>query len=258
MNRQEEREEADNAFLKGSYEAAAEPLKDLALRGNAYAQLYLGQMYADGNGVEQDNTQALAWYMMADTHGGLAEAQYRLGVISEYGQLGVSKDVQIAAKWYRHAAEQGFVLAQFKLGSLYDDGHGVPQDYEEATKWYRLAAEQGLSGAQHYLGTMYDDGKGIPNNPQEALKWFRLAAEQGHPSAQWMLALKCKFGVGVSLDYVQAHMWANLAAANSMMNSEGISAAVELRDSVALAMTPAQIAQAQRLAREYSALHPDD
>lgn len=42
MKRQEERQEADNAFLNGSNEAAAEPLKALAVQGNAYAQLYLG------------------------------------------------------------------------------------------------------------------------------------------------------------------------------------------------------------------------
>lgn len=258
MNRKEEQEEANSAFSTGSYEAAIEPLTALALRGNAYAQLYLGHMYGEGEGVEQDNKEALTWYMMADAQGGLADAQYRLGVICEVGDLGVSQDFQVAAKWYRHAAEQGFALAQFKLGGLYDFGRGVPQDYEEAVRWYRLAAEQGLALAQFNLGCMYEEGKGIPTNLQEAVKWHRLAAEQGNASAQFMLAVKYRFGAGVGQDHVQAHMWANLAAANRNTNSEGQSTAIELRDAVVHEMTPEQIAEAQRLAREFSAQHSDE
>ena len=45
-------------------------------------------------------------------------------------------------KWYREAAEQGFLKAQFALGSMYDRGRGVPQDYIEAHKWFNLAATQ--------------------------------------------------------------------------------------------------------------------
>lgn len=258
MNRQEEKEEADGAFSTESYEAAVEPLKALALQGNAYAQLYLGHMFSQGKGVEQDNKEALTWYMMADTQGGLADAQYRLGVICEVGEMGVSQNFQVAAKWYRHAAEQGFALAQFKLGDLHDFGRGVPQDYEEAVRWYRLAAEQGLALAQFNLGCMYEEGKGVSQNLQEAVKWHRLAAEQGHASAQFMLGVKYRFGAGVLQDYVQAHIWANLAAANQNANSEGQNTAIELRDAVACEMTPDQIAEAQKLAREYSAQYLDE
>lgn len=255
MNRREEQEEADSAFSAGSYEAAVEPLKASALKGNVYAQLYLGNMYAEGNGVVQDSKEALTWYMMADTQGGLADAQYRLGVICEIGDLGVTQNYQVAAKWYRHAAAQGFALAQFKLGGLYDFGRGVPQDYEEAVRWYRLAAEQGLALAQFNLGCMYEEEKGVSRNLHESVKWHRLAAEQCYAPAQFMLAVKYRF---VEQNYVQAHMWANLAVANRNTNSEGQSTAIELRDAVAQEMTPDQIAEAQRLAREFSAQHPDD
>ena len=49
----------------------------------------------------------------------------------------------------------------------------------------------------------------------------------------------------VPQDYVQAHMWFNLAA------SRGHKFAVKDRDEVAAKMTPAQIAEAQRMAREW-------
>jgi TPR repeat protein len=254
VNRREEKEEADRAFAAGSYEAAVESLKAVALKGNAYAQLYLGEMYAEGKGVAQDSKEALAWYMMADTQGGLADAQYRLGVICEIGDLGVTQNYKVAAEWYRHAAEQGFALAQFKLGGLYDFGRGVPQDYEEAVRWYRLAAEQGLALAQFNLGCMYEDGDGVIRDLHESMKWHQLAAEQCYASAQFMLAAKYKF---VVRNYVLAHMWASLAAANRDTNSEGQSAAIALRDAVAQEMSADQIAEAQRLAREFSAQHPD-
>ena len=62
---------------------------------------------------------------------------------------------------------------------MYDNGQGVPQDYAEAVKWYRLAAEQGDVAAQYNLGIMYDNGDGVPQDYKEAVKWYRLAAEQG-------------------------------------------------------------------------------
>ena len=58
-------------------------------------------------------------------------------------------------KWYRGAAKSGYVLAQYNLGSMYQNGIGVAPDYEEAAKWYRLAAEAGYVLAQNTLGMMY-------------------------------------------------------------------------------------------------------
>ena len=45
-------------------------------------------------------------------------------------------------KWYRKAAEQGLLKAQYALGVLYQDGLGVPQDFVEAHKWLNLAASR--------------------------------------------------------------------------------------------------------------------
>ena len=52
-------------------------------------------------------------------------------------------------------------------------------------------------------------------------------------------------GLGVTQDYVQAHMWYNLAAAQGEKDTG------EWRDSLAEEMTPEQIAEARRLAREW-------
>ncbi len=82
------------------------------------------------------------------------------------------------------------------------------------------------------------------------MKWYRKAAEQGNDSAQFNLGVMYTKGRGVPQDYVQAHMWYNLAAAGSPPGEDRDSAAKN-RDIVAERMTPAQIAEAQRLAREW-------
>ena len=61
-------------------------------------------------------------------------------------------------------------------------------------------------------------------------------------------------GAGVPQNYVLAHMWFNLAA--SRMTGEQRGDVVENRDIVAGRMDPTQIAEAQRLAREWEAAHP--
>ena len=110
---------------------------------------------------------------------GDAKAQVNLGVMYHEGE-GVPKDYKEAAKWYRKAAEQGDDWMQYILGLMYSKGQGVPQDYVEAAKWFRKAAEQGFAMAQVYLSAMYEEGQGVPKDYVEAYAWFLLAKENGY------------------------------------------------------------------------------
>ena len=92
------------------------------------------------------------------------------------------------------------------------------QDYAQAASWYRKAAEQGQVVAQLNLGLMYSRGEGVPQ------------------------------------DYVRAHMWVNLAAPG-ISDTSSRRIFVESRDLVAAKMTPAQIAEAQRMASEWAQSH---
>ena len=114
---------------------------------------------------------------------GDASARFSLGVMYFDGE-GVPENNDEAVKWYRLAAEQGYAPAQVALGEAYSEGNVVPQDDGEAVKWYRLAAEQGHAKSQHRLGRMYSTGEGVSENDAEAVKWYRLAAEQGDAPAQ--------------------------------------------------------------------------
>lgn len=162
------------------------------------------------------------------------------------------EDYPTAFRLWRPLAEQGSARAQFKLGYMYAFGQGVPQDYSQANLWYRRAAEQGNVDAQHNLGVMYQFGVGVPEDPSEAMKWFRMGAAQGDASAQMSLGAQYLFGSLVPQNYVQAHKWFNLAAANySASEVDDRRIAAEMGARVAAKMTPEQIAEAQRLAREW-------
>ena len=131
-------------------------------------------------------------------------------------------------------------------GPLEDAGAAYKRgDYATVLQLVRPLAEQGLAHAQFILGSMYDDGKGVPENDGEAARWYLTAADQGNATAQYMLGSMYDEGRGVRQDLILSHMWFSLAA------SKGARQATKGRDNVARWMTPAEIAEAQELAREW-------
>lgn len=214
----------------------------------AWAQLYLGIMYHDGLGVTQDYQQAATWYSQA-AQAGVAAAQVRLGTLYTKGE-GVPRDFAKAFSWYQKAAEAGHSEGQFHLGVMYRKGQGIPRDDIQAAHWYTKAASQGVVEAQYNLGLMYNAGEGGPQDFVMAISWYRKAAEAGSSSAQLNLGYMYSHGQGVPQDYVQAHKWYNLAG--SLATDEWTrDRAIGNRDIVERKMGPSQLAEAQRLAREW-------
>lgn len=153
-------------------------------------------------------------------------------------------------------AKQGDAKAQDVLGSLYLlGGHGFPQDYAQAVEWFSKAAAQGYGTAQYDLGMRYYLGQGVPQDYVQAARWLHKAAEQGVAFAQYHIAELYEEGHGVPQDYEQAHMWFNLAAASGRDWSGQSDRA---RDRVAAKMTPTQVEEAQRLAREWTDKHSQE
>ena len=128
----------------------------------------------------------------------------------------------------------------------YDKGLAayINEDYATAFKEWKPLAEQGLAIAQLNLGIMYSNGQGVVQDYKEAVKWYKLAAKQGLSPAQFNLSLMYRKGWGVPKDYVEAYKWANLSSAN------GHSKGAELRELIAVNMTPAQVEKAQNYSRE--------
>ena len=174
------------------------------------------------------------------------------GPLEDAGAAYERGDYATALTLWRPLADQGDAHAQYNLGRMYDDGRGVPPDAAQAVKWYRLAAEQGDGSAQYSLALKCFLGLGVAQNYMEAARWYRLAAEQGDALAQAFLGTMYANGQGVPQDYVEAHKWHNLAASRFPASEKGFhDIAVRNRDRVATMMTPAQIAEAQKLVREW-------
>ena len=133
----------------------------------------------------------------------------------------------------------------------YDDGWAawLAGDYETAMREFRPLAEQGDAGAQLNLGLMYANGHGVPQDTAEAATWYSLAAEQGNATAQSNLGLMYALGLGVLQNFVLAYMWFDLAT------MQGEKTASEGRDLVAARMAQADVSKAQRMAREWLAIH---
>jgi hypothetical protein len=108
-----------------------------------------------------------------------------------------------------------------------------------------------LSLVAPVLAGPFEDGRAAYNSGDyaTALRLWLPLAEQGDAIVQFNLGLLYYWGHGVLQDsvhdYVEAHKWFNLAAAGGNLNAAGN------RDWLAKKMTPAEIAEAQRLAREW-------
>ena len=118
-------------------------------------------------------------------------------------------------------------------------------DYATALREWRPLAEQGDASAQFSLGLSYENGDGVPRDYAKARQWYEKAASQGDAKAQLYLGMQSSFGQGGPVDLVQAYMWYSLAAGNGNVHAPGY------RDDLARQLTPAQMAEAHKRAREW-------
>ena len=161
----------------------------------------------------------------------------------QWEERGRGMDKAYAALRCRLSAGLGDVEAQFRLGKLYAEGHGLPRDEEKSLFWYGEAAEQGHAGAQRYLafeaysltwaemarwrqkladqgdvrakcllGDMYAKGRGVPQDKAKAACWYRKAALRGHDEAAFELGSMYAAGDGVPQDKAEVAYWYRKAA----------------------------------------------
>ena len=126
----------------------------------------------------------------------------------------------------------------------------LADDHYFRVRLYQESAEKGDSDAQYKLGLLYLTGNGALQDFDEAARWLKLAAEQGYALAQYELGLIYRTGHGFAIDPVKSYMWLNLAAA------AGIQQAVMARDEVMRSLSAKQLAQAQKISREWLASRP--
>ena len=133
------------AAQSGDFATALREWMPLAEKGDADAQYNVAQMYSQGDGVIQDDRQAV--------------------------------------KWWLKAAKQNHTSAQYNMGVMYAEGRGIIQDYKEALKMFSKAAEKGEADAQSYLGSMYVQGHAVLQDDVYAHMWWNIAASNGSETA---------------------------------------------------------------------------
>ncbi|MBK7001272.1 MAG: SEL1-like repeat protein [Rhodoferax sp.] len=186
-----------------------------AEQGLAEAQMALGDYYAAGDGVPQDQQAAIEWYYKAAEQGH-APAQFALGHICEQG-IGVDVDLETAAMWYEKAADLGMPTARVALertAPTTDAPETIPGERkpgarerrEEEQPWIRFA-EKGGPQDRYCLGLMYELGLGISKSIKQAKVWYLKAAEQESLPAQLALARLLE-----TSDIEQAVFWYHKAA----------------------------------------------
>ena len=241
------------------YPEAVKWLTSAAGQRYLYAEVTLGGILSDGvqDVIPKDYPQAHMWFSFAAAQGDAEALKLRDSLAMKMTPAQIAAAQKLAREFkpvnaytkliqeLRPLAEQGDSAAQFKLALLFYNGHGVARDYIQALEWFKKAALQGHPLAQFNAGYMYEKGEGTPQDYVDAAKYYRESAERGNQLAQYNLGEMYEKGQGVPQDEVQALMWYNLAAIR------GESKAKTARERVTIWMSPAQITEAQRLAREF-------
>lgn len=132
------------AYDTKQWREAIANLRPAAERGDARAMVLLGNMYAEGFGVEKDEVEAFVLYRRA------AEKDNKDGIIAVatfyQGGRGVSKNIRLAIEWFERGAKMGDqVCAFFYAVHLYQGSKGDTFDFKpnhaESYKWFLIASE---------------------------------------------------------------------------------------------------------------------
>lgn len=233
------------AYLEGRYKIkpdakkAAYWLLRSARDGQPYAEMMVGNLYAEGQGVAKDPQQAVYWWRLS-ARAGIPAAQYKLGKARLEG-VGVAKDPARAVHWLTKAAEHGNHDAEFLLGKMYYQGYAVAQDKELGKDWLSRAAAHGNSDAINFLGVIQGVVKYTTMVYQQSADVLKKKAEAGDPQAQYELGLRYESGAwDVNKDDKQALRWLTAAANNGNHHAMATLAHIYARGELGVKPDPKQ------------------
>ena len=175
-------------------------LQNYADEGQPVAQWKLGRMYADGDGVVQDNLRAFDYFSKianqhAEDNPASPEAQIVANAFVALGRYylegipntRIKPDPERAREMFSYAASYfGNADAQYALARLYLDGVGTTRDPKYAARWLGLAAQKGQHQAQALLGQMLFNGEYFQRQAARGLMWLMLARDSATPNETWI------------------------------------------------------------------------
>jgi len=188
------------ALKKNTSDTSLTALQYAAEGGHPIAQWKLGRMYADGNGVAQNDLRAFDYFSrIANAHAEDSPSAPQAAVVANaFVALGryyldgipnskVKADTERAREMFSYAASYfGNADAQYDLARLYLKGIGAPRDTKYGVRWLGLAAQKGQHQAQALLGQMLFNGEQLPRQMARGLMWLTLARDNAAPDEAWI------------------------------------------------------------------------
>ena len=132
---------AFGAFQRGNYITAFSLATQRAAdKDDPKSMTLLGELYANGLGVPQNDKKAEDWYKLAAARGD-ANAMFALGMfrMQTRRRAGSCR----SAKWLAAAAKLGHPIAAYDLALLYMEGELFPRDFGRAAQLLSISAQAG-------------------------------------------------------------------------------------------------------------------
>tara|TARA_R110002020_G_scaffold36894_95_gene111305 strand:- start:1717 stop:2871 length:1155 start_codon:yes stop_codon:yes gene_type:complete len=189
------------AYYRGDKAVAVDKLRTAAESDHTMAQWKLGRMYADGDGVDEDDLKAFEYFSrVANAHVDelpnspqapfVADALIELGdyYLTGIKDSAVKPNVERARNLYTYAASYfGNSQAQYRLGQMYLETGEAERDPRLAARWLKLSAEKGNPSAQALLGDLLFFGEELPRRPVTGLMWLTIARQSATgPDSEWI------------------------------------------------------------------------
>ena len=148
----EEYERGFQALEAGKFDEALYYISLYAANGDPRAQYTMGVMHRKGAGVDQDDREALLWFLAAAESGHML-GQYAAGLAFDQGR-GIDRDFDNAVHYLREAALNGHAAAPVQLGNVYFDKTNPDADHAKAHFWWTIAERRNAPGARQNLGKL--------------------------------------------------------------------------------------------------------
>lgn len=171
------------------YTQTHEWLKKAMEQDYPYAYFQVGFMIEEGKAFKKDVEIAKTYYQKAAELGSesaisrleeLGDTKYKTFETANkyyYGLDGVNQNYYMALQYFKDSAENGNIIAQYMLGSMYYEGKGCSRNYREAFTWLKKAANAGNSDAQYRVGVMYDNGLSVSKDTYAAKFWYNKSGK---------------------------------------------------------------------------------
>lgn len=153
-----------------------------AQKGNALAQLKVGDAYIEGDLLQRDEDKGIEYLTKAAEQNEI-HAIHRLGLYYDQGLGEIKPNKELSFKWYMKGALLEDIRSEFRVGFCYLVGSGVEKNEKEAAKWLFKAGDKGHADAAYTVGTMLLREMAIGEDVEVAKVWFNKAASQGHAAA---------------------------------------------------------------------------